>query len=63
MVIRLWGDTGFCFAWHSGTFWFRRNGKTYFARAPWHEPLFSERYIHKPKSYFGWRFYNRSVTP
>jgi hypothetical protein len=61
MLVRLWGDVGFCFSPRSGTFWVRSNKHVYFAKAPWNEPLFSERYIHKPTSYWGWRFFKRDM--
>lgn len=61
MLIRLWRNTGFCIAPRWGTFWIRSSKHIYFAKAPWNEPLFSERYVYKPRSYFGWRFFRRDV--
>lgn len=58
---RIWREYGFCISPSSGTFWIRTNRNVYFARAPWHEPLFSERYVDKPKSYCGWRFTRRAL--
>lgn len=57
---RVWGDYGFCIAVRDGVFWWRTPKHVYFARAPWDKPLFSERYIDKPRSYWGWRFTKRS---
>lgn len=59
--IRVWKNYGFCLSPRSGVFWVRTNKHVYFARAPWNEPLFSERYIDKPKSYWGWRFTRRDA--
>jgi len=61
MIVRVHGNVGFCLAHKSGTFWFRTRRHVYFAKAPWNAPLFSERYIHKPKSYWGWRFFKRDA--
>lgn len=61
--VRIWKNIGFCLGFKSGVFWFRTNRTVYRALAPWNEPLFSERYIDKPKSYFGWRFIARKLDP
>lgn len=61
MVIRIWGNYGFCFAPIWGTFWFRTSRHVYLAKAPWNEPLFSERYVYMPRSYWGWRFFRRDL--
>ncbi len=62
MIIRLWGDTGFCMAPVYGTFWIRTRKHVYMVKAPWNKPLFSERYVYKPKSYWGWRFFRKEAT-
>lgn len=59
---RVWGEYGFCISTSGGVFWWRTPKHVYFARAPWNEPLFSERYIDKPRSYWGWRFVKRTRT-
>jgi hypothetical protein len=62
MTVKFFGKHGFCFSPRYGVFWLRVNGRVYFAKAPWNEPLFSERYVHRPKSYWGWRFYIREAS-
>jgi hypothetical protein len=56
---RIGSASGFYLGFKSGVFWIRTPKHIFKVLAPCNEPLFSERYIDKPRSLFGWRFVRR----